>query len=332
MPFNSGNVPSYVELYASGELYRRANLLMERLNDCDLCPRECHVNRTVKGKGFCGSGKKVTIAAYCDHHGEEPAISGSRGSGTIFFTNCNLRCVYCQNFQISQASRESDYATLDPENLAEIMLTIQNDLNCHNVNLVSPSHFIPQIVKALDIAIGQGFLLPLVYNSNAYDSVSILKTLEGIIDIYLPDLKYASDACASEFSGASNYVNFARLAVKEMYRQVGNLICDQERIAIRGLIVRHLVLPSRLSGTQDCLKWLVSEISENITLSVMSQYHPRHQAHRHPKLSRKITRGEYREVTEMISELGIERGWVQEKDSANNYLPDFNSKDNPFQS
>jgi len=321
--------PSYIELYHSGILNKRAEALKQRLLNCDICPRKCGVNRMESNKGFCRSGRLVSISSYCDHHGEEPALSGSRGSGTIFFTSCNLKCTYCQNYQISQGT-DTSKAELEYHELGDIMLHLQNTLRCHNINLVSPSHWVPQIVQAVLYAIPHGLKIPLVYNTNAYDSIETLKLLDGIIDIYLPDIKYASDKWASQFSGAKNYVSTCRKAISEMFRQAGNLITDDKGLAQRGLIVRHLILPNDIAGSTDSLKWLAKNVSRDTTISIMAQYFPSHLAIHESLLSRKITREEYDRVISLLDELGLENGWLQEMDSAGFYLPDFDNKRHPF--
>jgi putative pyruvate formate lyase activating enzyme len=321
--------PCYIQLYKSGELEKRVNLLKARLHRCNICPRECGIDRFESNKGFCRSGHLALVSSYCDHHGEEPVLSGSRGSGTTFFQNCNLKCIYCQNYQISQ-STDMSFDEVEPVALAKIMLHLQNDLHCHNINLVSPSHFIPQIVEAIYHAVPLGLKIPLIYNTNAYDALATLKLLRGIIDIYLPDIKYASDTWAIKFSQAKNYVAISRAAIHEMYNQVGDLIVDPSGIALRGLIVRHLILPNNIAGSEDSLNWLAKKVSRNVTVSIMSQYHPCHLAFQQPLLARHITRKEYDEVISITSRLGLESGWLQAMDSAETYLPDFNREGHPF--
>lgn len=324
--------PGYIALYHSGELKRRADALEARLGACDICPRECGVNRHEGEKGFCNSAFLPVVSTVCAHYGEEPVISGSRGSGTIFFGNCNMRCVYCQNYQISQdwtgqQSNEMDYHTL-----AERMLYLQDGLGCHNINFVSPSHFVPQIVRAVLEAVVMGLRLPLVYNTSGYDSIKALRELDGIISIYLPDLRYASDERAREFSQAPDYVVHARAAIQEMYRQVGDLILDGDGLAQQGLIVRHLILPNRLAGSEESLTWLVNKVSPAVTVSIMAQYYPTHHAKQIPALARQITQSEYSKVVELIERLGIENGWLQEMGSSECYLPDFTHQEEPFNS
>jgi len=322
--------PGYIALYQSGELERRAESLEARLSSCDICPRECGVNRRENELGFCHSARLPIVSAVCAHHGEEPAISGSRGSGAVFFGNCNMRCVYCQNHQISQDWERQQSKEMDCRTLAERMLYLQDELGCHNINFVSPSHFVPQLVRAVLEAVPMGLRLPLVYNTSSYDSVKSLRELDGIINIYLADLRYASNKWARKFSQAPDYVERARVAIKEMYRQVGELVMDDEGIAQRGLIVRHLILPNRLANSEESLTWLVGELSPKVTVSIMSQYFPAHRASRIPLLSRTISLSEYSEVIRLLDRLEIENGWLQEMEASVNYLPDFTREGHPF--
>ncbi len=322
--------PGYIALYHSGELERRAQALEARLASCDICPRECRVNRLANKLGFCHSGHLPIVPAACAHQGEEPAISGTRGSGTVFFGNCNMRCVYCQNHQISQNWRRQKSKETDCHTLAEKMLYLQDDLGCHNINFVSPSHFVPRVVRAVLEAVPMGLRVPLVYNTSGYDSVASLRELDGIISVYLSDLRYASDKWAKKFSRTPDYVARARLAIREMYRQVGDLVVDEYGLAQRGLIVRHLILPNGLAGSEESLAWLASELSPEVTISIMSQYMPVHRAQRISLLSRTITPDEYETVLQLLSDLGLENGWVQEMGAAENYLPDFEREGHPF--
>ena len=322
--------PGYLALYKSGELKRRAQALNERLAACDICPRECGVNRLEGELGRCNSGFLPIVSSYCAHHGEEPVLSGSRGSGTIFFGNCNMRCVYCQNYQISQRPKFSADQVLTTIDLAECMSYLQDQENCHNINLVTPSHFVPQIVNAVLLTVPMGLHLPLVYNTSSYDSLKTLKELDGIIDIYLADIRYASNESGRKYSNARKYVDHARAAIIEMQRQVGDLVVDEEGIAQKGLIVRHLILPNGIAGSADSLKWLVKEVSPRVAVSIMSQYYPANLAHEYKKLNRKITPQEYQEVVELAEKLGIENGWLQGMTSTESYRPDFTDK-KPFE-
>jgi putative pyruvate formate lyase activating enzyme len=321
--------PGYISLYHSGELERRVRRLEERLAECDICPRECGARRTQGKTGSCDSGMLPIVASFCAHHGEEPVLSGSRGSGTIFFGNCNMRCVYCQNHQISQAPELQRGNEVSPEVLAANMLYLQDELNCHNINLVTPSHFVPQIMQALLHAVPMGLRLPLVYNTSSYDSMETLHELDGVVSIYLADLRYASDKLARKYSRVRHYVGSARAAILEMYRQVGNLVTGTDGIAVKGLIIRHLILPEDIAGSEESLTWLVNKCSPEVTVSIMSQYHPLHRARKYSELNRRISPEEYNRVVRLVESLGMENGWLQGMESARYYLPDF-STDIPF--
>ncbi|MDD4876692.1 MAG: radical SAM protein [Dehalococcoidales bacterium] len=322
--------PGYIALFHSGELKQRLERLEVRLSFCDICPRKCGVNRLACETGFCHSGYRPIVVTVCAHHGEEPVLSGNRGSGTIFFGNCNMRCVYCQNYQISQNWENQKINEVDCDILAKKMIYLQDELGCHNINFVSPMHFVPQIMRAVLVAIPLGLKIPLVYNTNGYDSVDTLKELDGIISIYLPDLRYANNQFAEEFSQVSYYVEQSREVIKEMYRQVGDLIIGKSGIAQQGLIVRHLVLPNGLAGSKDSLGWLAREISSKVSVSIMSQYLPLYLAQQIPVLARKISVAEYGEVMELVDKLGLENGWLQKMGSAENYAPNFEQENNPF--
>ena len=322
--------PEYISLYQSGELERRAKALEARLASCNICPRECGSNRLEGEYGFCHSGRLPIVAMVCPHYGEEPAISGSRGSGAIFLGNCNMKCAYCQNYQISQDWKKQQTKVMDFHTLAKRMLYLQDELGCHNINFVSPSHFVPQLVRAVLAAVPMGLQLPLVYNTSSYDSIKSLRELDGIISVYLADLRYASNKWARRLSQATDYVGHTRRAIMEMYRQVGELVVDESGLAQKGLIVRHLILPNRLAGSQESLTWLVGEVSPTVTVSLMSQYFPAHRAARIPLLSRIISAAEYSEVIRLVDELGLDNGWVQEMGASENYLPDFERQGQPF--
>jgi putative pyruvate formate lyase activating enzyme len=322
-------MPGYVALYHSGELALRAERLEKRLAECDICPRECHAKRLEGRAGSCNSRHLPIVASVSAHHGEEPVLSGSRGSGTIFFGNCNMRCVYCQNYQISQDPETQRHHEVPVSTLAKHMLFLQEESQCHNINLVTPSHFVPQIIQAVLEAVPQGLHLPLVYNTSSYDSVKTLKELDGIISVYLADIRYASNELARKYSRARYYVDSAREAIIEMQRQVGDLVVNETGLARRGLIVRHLILPGRIAGSEDSLPWLINEVSPKVAVSIMSQYYPTFRARKYKELNRKITPEEYREVVQLAEKLGIENGWIQGMESAENYLPDF-TVDEPF--
>jgi putative pyruvate formate lyase activating enzyme len=324
--------PSYTILHETGELRARADRLEAMLSPCRLCPHDCRVDRLAGRTAVCRSGRLPIVSAYTPHFGEEPPIAGANGSGNLFLGNCNLRCVYCQNHQISQRPREARSREVSCERLAEMALDLQAQ-GCHNLNFVSPTHFVPQIVRALDLAAGRGLRLPVVYNTNAYDSTEALRLLDGVVDIYLPDLKYAEDAAAAAYSRAGTYVAHARAALREMHRQVGHeLAFDERGILKRGLIVRLLVLPNDLAGIRDSLLFLRDELSPRVALSLMSQYYPVHRAtvDRHPLLSRRLMAGEYGRALDLLEELGMEEGWVQEFESPDYYRPDFDDPAAPF--
>jgi putative pyruvate formate lyase activating enzyme len=279
------------------------------LEKCVVCPRECQVNRLKGEIGFCGVGKNPKVASYNVHHGEEPPISGTKGSGTIFFSGCNLRCLYCQNFPISQLRHGKEINTIK---LADMMLRLQTK-GCHNVNFVTPSHFVPQIIEALSFAWEKGFDLPLVYNTSGYDSLQSLQLLEGIIDIYLPDMRYADDNIAKKLSSVENYAEVNQKAIKEMFRQVGNLETDEEGIAKKGLIIRHLILPDNLAGSEKTFQFIKKEISGKVYVSLMGQYFPSFKAGECVSINRKITPEEYESAVESFLGSGLSRGWMQEE-------------------
>jgi len=312
-----------------GDIRERALSLRSRLSSCDICPHRCRVNRVEKETGFCGATDEIVVAHVGLHFGEEPPISGTKGSGTIFFARCNARCVYCQNFQISQRADEIPTRTLRPDELAEEMLALQRR-GVHNVNLVSPTHVIAQVAESLCIARENGLSIPIVYNTNGYEAVETLRCLEGLIDVYLPDIKYSDDAVAKVYSGVDGYVGINRKAIAEMYRQVGNLAFDPDGIAQRGVLVRHLVLPEDLAGSRASLAFLAS-LSGEMVVSIMAQYSPQHRAPDMPPLDRRISDAEYERVLDWALELGLDRCFVQDFESSETLLPDFR-KANPFES
>lgn len=315
--------PGYINLYRTGELEQRVLRLEARLAECDICPRECGAKRAIGKLGHCETGLLAPVASAGAHHGEEPVLSGSRGSGTVFFGNCNLRCLYCQNYQISQDTEAQQHNEMTPAALAERLLYLQDELGCHNINLVTPSHVVPQIMRTLLEAVPKGLRLPLVYNTSSYDSLATLHELDGVVGIYLADLRYASDELARKYSRARHYVESSRAAIKEMYRQVGDVELDGEGVARKGLIVRHLILPNGIAGSEASLTWLVREVSPTVAVSIMSQYYPANRAFRYQELNRKITPAEYQEVADLVSKLGFENGWLQGMDSPESYRPDF---------
>ncbi len=300
--------PSYLALYETGELSRRANEAWEMLRGCTVCPQNCPVDRTRGKTGACHSGVDVIIGSWNVHRREEPPISGTRGAGTIFFGGCQARCSYCQNFWLSQMGNG---LRVSYQRLADMMLSLQRK-GCHNLDLVTPTHFVPQILKALEVAASKGLCIPLVYNCAGYEHIHTLRLLDGVVDIYLPDAKYASNQEALRTSKMHHYVEFNRAALKEMYRQVGGLELDGEGIARRGLIVRHLVMPGGQAGTREVLTWIANEVGTDIGLSVMDQYFPAYKALNDPVLNRRLTWSEYREALDIVDELPFENLFLQE--------------------
>lgn len=321
--------PSYIKALENGEFENKISQLKKMLNSCQICPRKCGVNRNAYEVGYCRTGRDAIVASYCVHRGEEPPISGTKGSGTVFFANCNLSCLYCQNFEISQ-NWNNEKGKLSKEELAEIFLDLQSR-GVHNINWVSPSHIVPQAVESLFVAAKRGLSIPVVYNSNGYDSVETLKIIDGLIDIYLPDLKYFDDSAAKQLSDAPNYVEKAKAAVKEMWRQKGRLILDSEGVAIKGVIVRHLVLPNGLSQSERVIEFLSEEISSEISISLMSQYYPANKAIFDQKIKRPITKEEYNTALDALEKYSITKGYVQELSSYINYRPDFSKDGHPFE-
>ncbi|MBN1333519.1 MAG: 4Fe-4S cluster-binding domain-containing protein [Synergistales bacterium] len=295
--------PSYLELNDRGRLLPRVDKARYLLSSCMLCPHKCGVNRLEGERGFCATGSRARIASYGPHFGEEAPISGIHGSGTIFFGGCNMKCRFCQNYDISQGQKGME---VDGSELAEIMLALQKK-GCHNINLVTPSHVVPQILEALYLAVSDGLAIPIVFNTGGYDSLDTLSLLDEVIDIYMPDMKYASPAHGMKYSGIQNYPHFNRIAVREMYRQVGGLVLDEHGIARRGLLVRHLVLPSGISGGREIFRFLALEISPDTFINIMDQYFPCYRADEFPEINRRILRKEYRKSVDEAQREGLER-------------------------
>lgn len=304
------NLVNYLDLYKSGELLQRVRASYRRLAACDLCPHDCRVNRIIGERGICGAGLRPKIASANVHKGEEPPISGTNGSGTIFLSGCSLKCAFCQNFPISQLHNGEEITTKD---LARRMLKLQKQ-QVHNINFVTPTHFLPQILAALWLAIPQGFCLPIVWNSSGYEKIDSLQLLDGVVSIYLPDMKYSDDTVAVQVSSAPGYCAVNRKAVSEMLHQVGHLKIDDDGIAERGLIIRHLVLPEGKSGFSETLRWIAENLGQETHLALMSQYFPAHKAVDIPVLCRRITTNEYHEAIEMLEAVDMANGWVQELD------------------
>jgi putative pyruvate formate lyase activating enzyme len=323
--------PSYLALYESGELEERVQALEKMLLSCNICPLDCGNNRIENQIARCFSGRLPIVSSYTQHFGEEPCLVGTRGAGLIFFGNCNLRCVYCQNSQTYKAQRKNE---ITHERLAEMMLELQAR-GCHNINFVSPTHFAPQMARAILIAAEQGLRLPIVYNTNAYDSVAVLRLLDGVVDVYLPDLKYADSAAGYTYSKVQDYTAHARRALAEMYRQTGDeLVFDEAGLLRRGLVVRLLVLPNDIADVRESLAWIRASLSPRVAVSLMAQYYATNRAatdERYTLLSRRITESEWLRAVALLDELGMEEGWMQEYDGASHYYrPDFNDAATPF--
>jgi len=329
-----GFAPSYLSLLHSGELARRVEALEALLERCTVCPRDCLNNRLQNEIAACYSGRLPIVSSYTPHFGEEPPLTGTRGAGNIFFGNCNLRCVYCQNYQISQAHKEQLKNEVTHERLAAMMLELQAR-GCHNINFVSPTHFAPQMARAILIAAEQGLDLPIVYNTNAYDSVEVLRLLDGIVDVYLPDLKYAEDEAGFLYSKVRSYQSVSRAAIAEMYRQTKDrLIYGGDGLLKRGLVIRLLVLPNDIGGLRESLRWIRDQLSADVAVSLMAQYYPTNVAgtkQRYVLLSRRISETEWMRAVSALDELGMAEGWMQEYDGAAFYYrPDFSDPDKPF--
>lgn len=302
------NLPGYVTLYENGSLMERAAILDEMLTCCELCPRRCRVNRKAGQLGACGVDDRPKTAAINIHPWEEPPISGVHGSGTVFFSGCTMKCLFCQNYPISQLGVGR---ILTAEDLAREMLKLQ-ERGAHNINLVTPTHQTPVFIQSLLTAVPLGLRIPIVYNTSGYETIETLRLLEGVVDIYLPDIKYDDPAAARFCSRSADYVAHNRAALLEMWRQVGPIRVDREGIAYKGMLVRHMVLPQNLSGTRDCLAFLAREIGPEVWVSLMNQYFPAHKAIHTPPLDRKTTREEYERAIEALEEFGLDNGFIQE--------------------
>jgi putative pyruvate formate lyase activating enzyme len=297
--------PAYVRLWRSGELARRAELGLQKLADCVLCPRNCHVNRFEDKTKACKTGRYAIVSSYFAHFGEERCLRGTRGSGTIFFSSCNLRCVFCQNYEISWLGEGQ---VTKPDELADMMLRLQ-DQGCHNINLVSPEHVVPQILEALVPAVERGLRLPLVYNTSAYDSLDSLSLMGGVVDIYMPDFKFWKPEHARRYAKAPDYPDAARQAIKEMHRQVGPLVTGETGVALRGVLLRHLVMPGAIAGTPDIMQWIARELGLETYVNLMAQYHPAGYvtAKEYPEIDRRITVNEYRQALDAFHAGGLWR-------------------------
>ncbi|MEE9591059.1 MAG: radical SAM protein [Thermodesulfobacteriota bacterium] len=298
-------VPSYIKLYNSGELEKRSGLLNEVLKECRLCPRRCGVNRLQGKTGVCSAGKDLMISSAFPHFGEEPPLVGYYGSGTIFLTHCNLRCIFCQNFDISHLGEGRSTTTSE---MAKQMLRLQRK-GCHNINFVTPTHYAPQIVASLIKAVEDGLELPIVWNCGGYESIDVIRLLEGIVDIYMPDIKYSRSESAMRYSNAADYPDVVKEVVKEMHRQVGDLVLDSRGIAIKGLLVRHLVMPGGVEETKEIIRFVAEEISMETYINIMDQYRPMYKAGEYQEINRRITSDEYAEAIETAKRYGFHRGF-----------------------
>ena len=319
---------------AENKLRSRVEALEAMLTSCTICPKDCGNNRLMDEIAACYSGRLPIVSSYTAHFGEEPCLSGTNGAGNIFFGNCNLRCVYCQNYQISQTWKEQKKNEVTHERLAEMMLELQEN-GCHNIGFVSPTHFAPQMARAILIAAENGLHIPIVYNTNAYDSVEVLRLLDGIVDVYLPDLKYADSDAGFQYSKVRGYKEHARAAIKEMHRQMGDsLQFGDDGLLEKGLLIRLLVLPNDIAGIAENLRWIRDELSPKTAISLMAQYYATNKAatdDRYILLSRRISEGEWFEAIALLDDLGIEEGFMQEYESASLYYrPDFADAEKPF--
>jgi putative pyruvate formate lyase activating enzyme len=299
---NTNYKPIYLSLYQTGELKKRAKMLWQRLNSCDLCPRMCYKNRLKGERGICQATAQMEVSAFNSHFGEERPLVGTRGSGTIFISHCPLRCVFCINWDISIGGIGTTVAI---EDLANMMLKLQ-EAECHNINMVTPTHYSPHILKALDIAAKKGLRLPLVYNTSGYERKEILELLDGIVDIYLPDFKYFNRKMAKKYSaGANDYPNYTKEALLEMNRQVGVAKPGEDGIMYRGLMIRHLVMPNGVSGSKAVINWISKNLPKDTYLNIMAQYQPYYKAHEYPLLARRISQHEYEEVVKYAKSKGF---------------------------
>lgn len=324
----------YLTLLAENKFEERVAALENLLASCTICPKDCGNNRLNDEIAACYSGRLPIVSSYTAHFGEEPCLSGTNGAGNIFFGNCNLRCVYCQNYQISQTWKTQKKNEITHERLAEMMLELQ-DRGCHNIGFVSPTHFAPQMARGILLAAQQGLKLPIVYNTNAYDSVEVLRLLDGIVDIYLPDLKYADSDAGFQYSKVRDYKEHARAAIKEMHRQMGDTLqFGDDGLLKSGLLIRLLVLPNGIADIESNLRWIRDELSPKTAISLMAQYYATNKAatdERYILLSRRISEGEWFEAVSLLEDLGMEEGFMQEYESASHYYrPDFNNVEKPF--
>jgi len=307
-PRATGWQPGYLALHASGELARRVERALASLRSCRVCPRDCDVDRLADRYAFCKTGRHAVVSSAFPHFGEEDCLRGWNGSGTIFFAHCNLRCVFCQNYDISQATKVSAATPTRPERLAELMLALQAR-GCHNINVVTPEHVVPQVLEALLLAVEAGLRLPIVYNTSAYDSAESLALLDGVVDVYMPDFKYWSADKAARYLKAEDYPEVARARIAEMHRQVGPLRLDDRGLAYRGVLIRHLVMPGALDETAAILAWVRDALGADAYVNLMDQYHPagRVSAERYPELDRRLRPEEFFAAERLAAEAGLTR-------------------------
>lgn len=293
--------PSYLKLYETGELEYRISRLVEKLESCTLCPRQCSINRLKGEIGYCQAGAGIVVSSHFPHFGEERPLVGKYGSGTIFLTHCNLKCNFCQNYDISHLAAGEPVSTLQ---FARMMISLQQQ-GCHNINFVTPTHYAPQIAAALPYAIQMGFELPIVYNCGGYESLEVIELLEGIVDIFMPDAKFSSHDHAKRYANAPDYFDGLKPVLLEMHRQVGILKMDENGIAARGLLIRHLVMPNNVAGSEDILTFIAEKLSPDSYVNIMSQYHPCFEALDEPLIDRRITTAEYHRAIELAKKLGL---------------------------
>lgn len=296
--------PAYLKTSESGELDKKVERARTLLESCTVCPRDCQVNRLRDEYAVCRTGRYAVVSSYFPHFGEEDCLRGWKGSGTIFFCNCNLKCVFCQNYDISQ--RAGRGRGVHPERLAEMMLELQAR-GCHNINFVTPEHVVPQILEALPLAVEKGLRLPIVYNTSAYDSLDSIRLLDGVVDIYMPDFKFWDKPKAKRYLKAEDYPETARRAIKEMHRQVGDLVLDKNGLAKRGVLLRHLVMPGDLEGTRSIMRWIANALSSTTFVNVMSQYRPAYKTKRYPEIDRSLASSEFRQAIKIAEEEGLQR-------------------------
>lgn len=311
-------IPGYVKLYESGELQRRVKIAVDSLANCKVCPRNCKVNRLEDKTAACYTGRYAQVSSHFAHFGEEDCLRGRNGSGTIFFNMCNLRCVFCQNYDISQANKGPEKK---PEQLASMMIELQNK-GCHNINFVTPEHVVPQVLESIPFAVEMGLHLPIVYNTSGYDSHEMLSLLDGVVDIYMPDFKFWDQDTSLTYVKAKDYPDAVRASVKEMHRQVGDLVLDESGLAKRGLIVRHLVMPGGIAGTREIMRFIASEISKDTYVNIMAQYYPagKVSSDSYPEINQHIEQSEYDEAIKIANQEGLYRLDPREKFSKRNFL------------